>query len=502
MNIYTDPYSKLKSINKSIVNKALTSASGVGGALIPQHLQQIITDTVIRLSPEMSVITPMKAKSNLYEFNRKTSLPFAGGSAGESSVIPATNSKTVRANVSLKIVKSKGRVTDFVKDSANSYIDALQYEVENFTQKHVLDLINGMLFGNKDAQGYMGTVSAAAYTVPNLAFDGIEKFIATNKTNQARGGKVPTDLSFLDDMIDASNRKGGAKCRRFFEMSPEMLSKVSRLLTNVRLNQDYGSGLTTVNVTGGWRMNAYRDIPIIESTSLRPIETMNAGTITLDCVTSGGYLADGTYSVMIAPVTYEGEQLASTAQAAVVSGGSGVGRIRISFATPHADAAGVYNALYYKIYCGGLNVATGSEKLVAVADAAVYDANGARLDPATAANWNGVSTNYLYIDKISSLTVGTNLYDSIVPVCMQSDVPLVSTGSIAPESIVLWCVDPRQGLGEVPFVNVDGDRFDGLITMRRTFEQDAYKEFLLQSFCALTPSYEATSAWSRGWRVG
>ena len=90
MNIYTDPYSKLKSINKSIVNKALTSASGVGGALIPQHLEQVVTNAVPRLSVELAVMTPKYDPQSLHEFNQLTALNAIGSAMGESSTTPTT----------------------------------------------------------------------------------------------------------------------------------------------------------------------------------------------------------------------------------------------------------------------------------------------------------------------------------------------------------------------------------------------------------------------------
>jgi hypothetical protein len=78
---------------------------------------------------------------------------------------------------------------------------------------------------------------------------------------------------FLDNMIDNNTRKQGSHHRKCFLMSPEMLSKVSRLLENVRLIQGLnGAGLSQIEIAGGWRLNAYRNIPIIESTYTRPVE--------------------------------------------------------------------------------------------------------------------------------------------------------------------------------------------------------------------------------------
>jgi hypothetical protein len=485
------PFNKFKLLNKSVVNKALTSATGIGEALIPQSLEQVITDTVIRLTPEMAVLQPKKITSKVHEFNRKTRLPLPGGAAGESSNIVNSNSLTVRDSVTIKIQKHKGVVTDFIADTSQQYIDAYAYEVENHLQNHCLGLVNEVMYGNKDAYGYLGAAAVGTWTQPTLNFDGLDKIIATNRIENGRGGVVPTSLKFLDDLIDKSNRKGGARLIRYFGMSPEMLSKVSRLLTNVRLNQDYGSGLTNVDIQGGWRMNAYRNIPIIETTSTRPIATTNVGTITASAgSTSTGGLSDGTYYFQVAAVTYEGEQLATAEQSITLSGGGSTQTIRLSFVAPNKDVAGYANALYYKIY---MSSTTATEKLVKVASAFVYDSLGAALDPATDANCAGVGTNYIYI---TSLTPGTD-----VPTAMQADVPLVSTGGIAPEIVYLWCTDPAQGLGKFVYANTKGDNFNGMVTIKPLQEIEDYKWFLIKTYGALVPSYEATSAWVRNLRV-
>ncbi len=44
--------------NKSLIQKALTSATNVGEALIPEHLEEVITNTIVRLSPEIAMVTP------------------------------------------------------------------------------------------------------------------------------------------------------------------------------------------------------------------------------------------------------------------------------------------------------------------------------------------------------------------------------------------------------------------------------------------------------------
>jgi hypothetical protein len=472
-------FNKYMEANKDVISKALTSATGVGGALIPENLEQIITDTVIRLSPELAMVFQKKISGKIHEFNKLVQRPGRGGALGENATTPITNSKTERDTVTLKVVRRKGKVTNFLIDTSEEYIDAAAYEMENHLQAHILDMIWYIIWGNENANSY--------------EFNGLEQLVSSNRVaySSAAGGAVPTNLSFLDDMIDASNRKGGGRHKRAILMSPEMLSKVSQLLTNVRLNQGLvQGGLTQIEINGGWRLNAYRDIPIIETTSLSPIETLSS-TVTATPQTTGGSLADDTYYVRVAPVTYEGEQGASAESTVVVSGGTGNGSIDISLDAVHQttiNGVSVNSALAYKIYIG---TTAGAENLVLVkhVSAFTYDAEGSPSDD------NMLSGNEVVITTLTP--------SSDVPTHMQADIPFVIGGSNNKyaESIVLWDLDPIQGLGKLPYTNQSGDQFNGLVTTKQLAETDDFINFLVKSYAALCPSFEGTSYWLRNIRV-
>lgn len=456
--------------NQNMIAKALSSAVDSGGALIPEHLEKVVTDTVIRLSPELAMLITKKIAGNVHEFDRLIQRPARGGAMGEKATTPASSSKVERATVSLKIVRRKGEVTNFLLDTSEEFIDAAAFEVENHIHAHVLDLIYYLYYGNVDANTY--------------EFDGWNQFIEKRVAySAAKGGAVPANLKFLDNMIDWSNRKGGDKHKRFFAMSPEMLSLVSSLLTNVRLNQGLAAGgLTQVDVGGGWRLNAYRDIPIIETTSLTPVSQMDDSTITLTGVTSGGSLADGTYYVRIAPLTYEGEQVASDEKSVAVSGGGGSGSITVDFSAVH-QVDSVDAALGYIIYIGTVS---GTYVPIMHVPAFTYDSNG------TPNGDNGVDT---------SITITTTTPNSSIPTHLQSDIPLDYSSGIPAESIVLIDVDPIQGLGKMPYTNKGGDRFEGLVTMKPLAETDDFINFLVKSYPALADSFQATSYWLRNVRA-
>jgi hypothetical protein len=480
--MYNSYARKAEAENRSLLQKALTTATGVGGALIPENLEKEITNTIIRISPELALVESKKISGKTHEFNQLTALPGRGGAQGESATTPTRNSNTVRDTVTLKVVKRKGQVTNFLQDSSEEYIDAAAYEMENFLTSHVYDLINYVLYGNEAANKY--------------EFSGLDYYIGkndgttspVNRKNEARYGVVPSNLKFLDDMIDVANRKGGRSHRRAFLMSPEMLSHVSRLLTNVRNNQEQiGDGLREVEIGGGWRLMAYRNIPIIESSQTRNINTM--GTVTPSTSTTGGTVPDGTYYFKVSKITLDGESLA--AAASQVAAGGGTSTVTLTWA---ADA----NAYRYKIYC---STTQHSEKLVKEISGDLFDASGNITGNTTTVTF---STNPATADP--TVSAPANLVNAIsgttVPAWMQSDIAFEqNTGNDVPEVVGLWDMDPIQGLGKLPYTNTGGANFGGLITTEELAKIDDWLNFLVKSYTALTPSFDGSSYWHRGLRT-
>lgn len=443
--------------NKSLIQKALTSATNVGEALIPEHLEEVITNTIVRLSPEIAMVTPRFDPQKFHEFNRLTALPAAGGAMGEGATTPTRNSTYARVSAQLKVIRRKGSVTNFLQDSAANYVDAAAAEMESHLTAHVYDMIIYMLFGNKVANSY--------------AFDGLDFFIQTNRTNEAQGGVVPTTLAFLDTMIDANMDKQGAAHRKAFVMSPQMVSKISSLLTNVRLVQGLsGSGLSTVEVPGGWRLAAYRDIPIIASSACRPKITM--GTVSTASAGSGGVITNDEYFFRVSVVTWDGESLASAEVSETTSGGADT--ITISWTA-------ITGAMFYKVYEG---LTTGVLTLIRVIAAKTYDANG---------TITGNVTSLIFTADPAANTSA--------PTALQSDLPLVATGSVPPENIFFWDLDEFQGMGKLAYTNSAGSRFNGLVTMYPLAQTDDNLPFLVKTYAALIDSFEATCSIHRGLRV-
>lgn len=461
-------YNMQKGAIKSLVQKALMdSSTNVGAGLIPQHLEKLISSTIVRLVPEIAIIDPQFDSQKYHEFNRLTALPGGQGFMGESATTPTNRSTYVRTGRNLKVTRRKGAVTNFLQDASKNYIDALSVEMENHVQAHAYDLAFQLLHGNDQADPYM--------------FPGWDYFISTNRSAGSVGGTVPTDLSILDDMIDANIRRQGANHRRAFLMSPELLSKFSRLLTNVRLNQGLsGGGLSTVEIPGGWRLQAYRDIPIVTTTQTRNDTAM--GTVTAAKTDSGGSVAAATYYFRVSYVDINGTSVSDAERSVTPSGGSSV--ITLSW----SDVA---TASLYKIYC---STTSGAETLVAIIPANQYDSSGTQTARTTTVTFSTTPTS---INPTVSAPAGlvSTLPASYAPVttAMSTDTPVVQTGGVTPESVYFIDLDKIQGLGKFAYTNSAGSRFGGLVTLEPLAKTDDNNPFLIKTYGTLIDSWEATS---------
>lgn len=476
-------FNRLAGENKSLIQKALTSATGVGEALVPQHLEQVITNALPRLSPTLAMIEPKFDNQKYHEFNRLITLPGVGGAMGEGATTPTFQPTFQRTGVYMKVIRRKGSTTDFLQDASKKNIDAAATNIEANMLAHVYDLENYILYGNAGANQY--------------EFSGLDHFVTTNRINKTVGGVVPTSLKTLDDLIDTNLDYQGISHKKAIYMSPYMLSKFSQLLTNVRLNQGLSGQMSQVDIPGGWRLNAYRDIPIIVSSACRPKSQM--GTVTPADVTDGGTIVDsGTWYIMISAMTRDGEQLACAEATATTGTGGATDAHAISLTfTP------VVGAYRYKVYTG---TASGTLTLSRIVPAFTYDANGtisvSDTDIIGTAGFTSVTSNSAGAVNVITLLSNPVIADTAsVPVGLQADVPL--TGSLAnpPEYVFFWDLDEYQGLGRLPYTNEGGSRFNGLVTFEDLAKTDDFLPFMLKSYCALADSYEKTSSVIRGLKV-
>lgn len=448
--------------SKELIRKAmLTSATNVAEGTIPEHLADVITNTAVRLVPELAIPTLKYDPQKFHSFNRLNSLPAAGSAMGEASTTPIRRSATSRASVQLKVMKRKGAVTGFLKSASKEYLDQPAAEMENHVLSFANDYRTYLLYGNKDADAY--------------TFDGLDKFIATNRTNLGASSQVQTNLSVLDGMIDANTRRQGQPHRKVFMMSPELLSQLSGLWTQVRDNRPASRiGTSDILVSGGYRLETYRGIPILETSGTRPVTDM--GVVTTASAGTGGAIDDDEYFFRVAPVTWDGEQGAC---AEVSETTSNADTLTLSFAA-------VENALYYKVYCG-LTTGVANTTLKKIVSAFTYDGDGTVSSTAV--------TSIVFSSNPSTADA------SSVPTHMQSDLPLTRTATVPMESVILWDLDEFQGMGKIAYTNDAGSRFRGLITPMELAQTDDNYPFLLKSYSGLIDSFEATSFLVRGFRT-
>lgn len=444
--------------SKDIIRKAMSTASTSGGPLIEQHYETIITNAAIRLNPYLAVAEYEYDPQKVHRFTRRTALPGPGSAMGELAYAPDRSATRQEVTKTLKVLQRRGGVSGFARAATKKNYDAQRVELEDHIEAFANDLAIYYLYGNTDADEY--------------TFDGLDKFISTNRTNAAVGGVVPTDMSILDNMIDQSRSQKSQGHRIVFSMSPFMMRKFSSLWTNVRDQRPAVRDNTDdVYIDGGYRLRTYDGYPIIEGSQTRPTEQM--GAVVYSDAGAGGGIADDERFFRVAHINWGGEQIAS----AEVSGtSSSADSITLTWAANT-------EAMYYKIYASDT---TNQETLVKVVSGFTYDSAGTPNGNTTSVTW---TTEPLTPDSAS------------VPTHMQNDVPLSYIGGVAPEIIHLWDLNKYQGLGKIAHTNDQGTELEGFLGIEELGKTRNATDFLLFTYMAMIDSYEATSAMYRGART-
>jgi len=443
---------------KNLIRKAMSTGATSAGPLIEQHYETIITNAAIRLNPYLAVPEYEYDPQKVHRFTRRTALPGPGSAMGELAYAPDRTATREEVTKTLKVLQRRGGVSGFARAATKKNYDVERVELDDHIEAFANDLAIYFLYGNADADAY--------------TFDGLDKFIATNRTNAAVQGIVPTDMSILDGMIDASRSKKSQGHRVVFSMSPFLLRKFSSLWTNVRDQRPAVRNNTDdIYIDGGYRLRTYDGYPIIEGSQTRPTEQM--GTVVYSDAGSGGAISDDERFFRVAGITWDGEQEAS----AEVSGTS------VNADTITLTWAANENCVYYKIYASDT---TGTETLVKEISGSTYDGNGTPTPGVTSVTFTS-----------EPLTPDSNS----VPTHMQSDVPLVSQGGVRPEIIHLWDLDKYQGLGKIAHTNDLGTELEGFLGIEQLGKTRNASDFLLFTYMAMIDSYEATSAMYRGVRV-
>jgi plasmid maintenance system antidote protein VapI len=281
--------------------KALTVEPSTGSAISDIAISDALTNTVIALSPEIALLELEGSKSYTYYYDVVNSLGTPTGAIGGGANTPSRQSSYSRNSVTMKSIRNKGAVADFLRDVSEQRIDAVAVEMENQLLAQTWDVNYNVIYGNNTANGY--------------EMNGWETMIpAANRTSYFSSGAptVPGDLTILNDMIAYSDRKGGNRHRKAFICSPEMNQRLGFLLTSTRIQYGIPGTLETVEINGGYRLTAYQGIPILPSTFLGGQGAGTMGSISLASGgTTGGSFSDGTYYAAVTYVSKYGESKVS-----------------------------------------------------------------------------------------------------------------------------------------------------------------------------------------------
>lgn len=424
---------------KSELRKALTASSASGTALIPEDLEPLIRANLLQMSPLTAMIPVVKADGNIHRVVRRTAHNASAWVEGEMSTPSYSQSTYGRRSVEVKIARAHGQASDFAVSAARSFTDVLVDEIESATDgfKNLLEFLTvwGMADDNDfagDAYQYSGIY---AWLLEDAAADNVFDIDGT------------VTLSDLDDMLDqVQSYRNLGDIQWLFLMSNQMKSKVSALQTLIRRSAPM------VEFAGGFRMETYRDIPVLPTSFTRPTDTALALTSATETGAGGTIgLGDGVYRYKIASITLFGEQDSGAMQSATVT------------AATHDSVALVWtadtSAKLYAIYRteAGEADADANYDLIDIIAAKTYDGSG------------NVSGN-----------VGTYSDDGT-----QTPITNVHPQASGDESIFLVGLDRNQGVARPVLSPELGEPLDELVRYVPLVENTDSVQFRLKSYQTL-----------------
>jgi len=422
----------LPGMGKTREELLLALDTNTGDPLIPEDLEKILVDLVKWNAPFTRTVEVIRANGLIHQFNQITGIP-TSQFEGENAETVITNSGYNRDGVTLKVIRTKGRVTGLLQAASAKYINAWKQELINSTKSMGRTIEFAMLWGNATADGYQ--------------YDGADTAIQSYRYDI----NAVADLADLDMALDGAYNEGAQMDPYVFVMSPNMVSRMSTLQTEIRKSVP----LDTIEFPGGFRMTTYRDVPMLPSSFCRPTSQM--GTLALtSAANTGGLMTPGeVYRYRVSAVTYFGEQCASASASPVT--------ILATHNSVEIDFTAVANAQLYKVYrspdAGGVD----TEVLLSTWAAKTYDADG---------TVTGAITQI--IDLLDDSSLGTDYPMN----------PEVAGTRGVDETIFLINISPQQSLVIAGLINPQGEKVNNLVQhIPLAVTRDAM-EFLLTSYHA------------------
>jgi len=295
---------------KSALKKALTAATG--SALIPEDLEDLIRANLLLMSPLARMVPVVMADGNVHTVVRRTAHNSGAWFEGEMTSPSYSQSTYARRAVEVKILRTHGQVSDFMVSASRSFTDVLVDEIDSATE--------GLaeLFEFSTLWGMSDDLSTRAFTGDAYQYTGAYGWILEDG---ASSSVIDVDavvtLTNLDNALDATVNKyrNLGDMQYVWLMSSAMRSKVGGLQTLIRRE------VPRLEFEGGFVMDTYRGVPILDSGFVSPAGTTTSPAVTAAVAgTGGGFaLGDGLYRYKIASITMYGEQVAGTADSDTVT---------------------------------------------------------------------------------------------------------------------------------------------------------------------------------------
>lgn len=300
------PYVDLTELRKALDSTVSTT----GSFLIPEDLERLIRGVLLNLSPLTRMVPMVRANGKIHEIVRRLTLP-RGQFEGENPAPSYQNSTYDRRQVTMKIMRGHGQVTDFLQSSARSLTDVVQDEIMASVEGFADVLEFATMYATSDELIFTGDAKQYPGWYPWLLNDAWSTNVVDVDTT--------ITLANLDTALNAAKMKTRQTQNDPYVwlMSNEMSDKISGLQTRIQRQ------VPTINYEGQFVMSTYAGIPILRSSFVKPAATTTSPAVTGATSGTGGSLSADTYYYKIASITRYGEQAAGTASSATPVGASG-----------------------------------------------------------------------------------------------------------------------------------------------------------------------------------
>lgn len=286
-------YGLVKSINetpemrkqfKSDLNKALTTtlntySAGTLPVLVPIYVDPEIVDVTRRATPLVELISRITNYGNYASYNLITKIETAQ-LIPEDGALVDQNDTYVRRTIPVRVLASKGRVTEVMIEasrpylSSGGYVDAMSLEVRTKTLS-LRRLEEATILLGDSVTNWVEPVNST--TMPAAySFDGLWNMISNANSNGNGGSSTyATDLAAATLSID--NIRSGIRLARTRGGEPNLIVCDYATYDQIKkLIQDQLRYVSTLNIAWGITTLSFEGIPIIASRFLSTVAGDNS----------------------------------------------------------------------------------------------------------------------------------------------------------------------------------------------------------------------------------